>query len=128
MICQSESNLNSYLINSSVSASKRRGSARIREPGLDDGATEIAMISPFDLFFSSLRDYFGDVSEFHFFCRILYSARSSVCPKGRSSASDIGTAESHRLELLNFMGFKKPSSFIYRKLLRDLPTLVRPSI
>jgi hypothetical protein len=50
---------------------KRHGSARIREPGLDDGATEIAMISHFDLFFQSLRDYFGDVSEFHFFCRII---------------------------------------------------------
>jgi hypothetical protein len=50
---------------------KRRGNPRIREPGLDNGATEIAMISRFDLFFQSLRDYFGEVSEFHFFCRIV---------------------------------------------------------
>jgi hypothetical protein len=42
-----------------------------QEPGLDDGATETAMISRFDLFFQSLRDYFGDVSEFHFFCHIV---------------------------------------------------------
>jgi hypothetical protein len=49
---------------------KRRDSARIREPGLDDGTTEIAMISRFDLFFQSLRDYFGNVSEF-LLCRIV---------------------------------------------------------
>jgi hypothetical protein len=50
---------------------KRRSSARIREPGLDDGATEIAMIWRFDLFFQSLRDHFRDVSEFYFFCHIV---------------------------------------------------------
>jgi hypothetical protein len=50
---------------------KRRDSAEIREPRLDDDAAEIAMISPFDLFFQSLRDYFGDGSEFHFFYRIV---------------------------------------------------------
>jgi hypothetical protein len=46
---------------------------RAKMPGLrlDDGATEIAMIWFFDLLFQSFREYFGDVSEFHFFCRIL---------------------------------------------------------
>jgi hypothetical protein len=50
---------------------KGHGSTRIRELRLDDGATEIAMISRFDLFFQSLRDYFGEISELHFFCRIV---------------------------------------------------------
>jgi hypothetical protein len=50
---------------------KHRDSARIRELRLDDGATEIAMISRFDLVFQLLCDYFGDVSEFHFFFRIV---------------------------------------------------------
>jgi hypothetical protein len=50
---------------------KRRDSARIWELRLDDGATEVAMISRFDLPFQSLRDCFGDVSEFHVLCRIV---------------------------------------------------------
>jgi hypothetical protein len=50
---------------------KRRDSAKMRELRLDGGATETAMISRFDLLFESLRDYFGDVSEFHILCRIV---------------------------------------------------------
>jgi hypothetical protein len=62
---------------------KRRASARIRELGLGDGATEIAMISRFDLFFQSLRDYFGDVSEFHFFCRFVIFSEIVDPSKGK---------------------------------------------
>jgi hypothetical protein len=62
---------------------KRRDSARIRELGLDDDVTEIAMISRFDLFFQSLRDYFGDVIEFHFFCRIVALSKIVDPSKGK---------------------------------------------
>jgi hypothetical protein len=62
---------------------KKRGSARIWEPGLYDGATDIAMISRFELFFQSLRDYFGDVSEFHFFCRIVVLSEIVDPSKGK---------------------------------------------
>jgi hypothetical protein len=34
-------------------------------------ATEIAIILRFDLLFQSLRDYFGDVGEFHILYRIV---------------------------------------------------------
>jgi hypothetical protein len=50
---------------------KRRDSAKMRELRLDNGTTEIAMISRFDLLFQSLRHYFGDVNEFHILCRIV---------------------------------------------------------
>jgi hypothetical protein len=50
---------------------KRRDSARIRQLRPDDGATEIAMISRFDLLLQWIRDYIEYVSEFHFFSRIV---------------------------------------------------------
>jgi hypothetical protein len=62
---------------------KRRDSARIREMRLDDGATEVAMISCFDLLFQSLRDYFGDVSEFHVLCRIVALSETVDPCKGK---------------------------------------------
>jgi hypothetical protein len=62
---------------------KRRDSARIRMLRLDDGTTEIAMVSCFDLFFQSLRDYFGNVSEFHFFCRIVVLSEIVDPSKGK---------------------------------------------
>jgi AP-4 complex subunit sigma-1 len=43
----------------------------MRELRVDENATEIAIISRFDLLFQSLRDYFGDISEFHILCRIV---------------------------------------------------------
>jgi AP-4 complex subunit sigma-1 len=43
----------------------------MRELRVDEDAIEIAIISRFDLLFESLRDYFGDISEFHILCRIV---------------------------------------------------------
>jgi hypothetical protein len=43
----------------------------MRELRGDDGATEITIISGFDLLFQSLRNSFGDISEFDIFCRII---------------------------------------------------------
>jgi AP-4 complex subunit sigma-1 len=44
---------------------------KCRELRVDEDATEIAIISPFDLLFQSLRDYFGDISEFPILCRMV---------------------------------------------------------
>jgi hypothetical protein len=62
---------------------KRRDSAKLRELHLDDGATEIAMILRFDFFFQSLRDYFGDVIEFHILCRIAALSEIVDASKGK---------------------------------------------
>jgi hypothetical protein len=62
---------------------KRRDSAEMRELRLDDGATEIAMISRFDLLFQSLRDYFGDVSQFRILCRIVAPSEIVDPSKGK---------------------------------------------
>jgi hypothetical protein len=62
---------------------KRRDSARIQELRLDDGATEIAMISGFDLFFQLLRDYFGDVSKLRIPCRIVAPSEIVNPSKGK---------------------------------------------
>jgi hypothetical protein len=43
----------------------------MRELHVNEDATEIAIISRFDLLFQSLRDYIGDISEFHILCRIV---------------------------------------------------------
>jgi hypothetical protein len=43
----------------------------MRELCGDDGATEIVIISRFNLLFESLRDSFGDISEFYILCRII---------------------------------------------------------
>jgi AP-4 complex subunit sigma-1 len=37
----------------------------MRKLRVDEDASEITIISRFDFLFQSLRDYFGDISEFH---------------------------------------------------------------
>jgi hypothetical protein len=43
----------------------------MRELHVNEDATEITIISGFNLLFQSLRDYFGDIREFHILCRIV---------------------------------------------------------
>jgi AP-4 complex subunit sigma-1 len=52
--------------------------------GVDEDANEIAMISLFDLLFQSLRDYFGDITEFHILYRIAetYAALNEIVMDG----------------------------------------------
>jgi hypothetical protein len=41
------------------------------EPHMDEDANEIAITSRFALLFQLLRDFFGNISEFHILCRIV---------------------------------------------------------
>jgi AP-4 complex subunit sigma-1 len=43
----------------------------MRELRVDEDANKIAIISRFDLLCQSLRDYFGDISEFHILDRMI---------------------------------------------------------
>jgi hypothetical protein len=55
----------------------------MRELRGDDSVTEIAIISGFGLLFRSLRDSFGEISQFHIFCRIIGLNEVVETPKGK---------------------------------------------
>jgi AP-4 complex subunit sigma-1 len=59
--------------------------------GVEEGANEIAIVSLFDLLFQSLRDYFGDIIEFHILYRI-----AKACAALNAIIMDAGSSKPPR--------------------------------
>jgi AP-4 complex subunit sigma-1 len=53
--------------------------------GVEEDANEIAMVSLFDFLFQTLREYFGDITEFHILYRLAesYAALNEVIMDGQ---------------------------------------------
>jgi AP-4 complex subunit sigma-1 len=53
--------------------------------GVDEDANEIAVVALFDFFFQTLREYFGDITEFHILYRLAeaYTALNEIVMDGQ---------------------------------------------